>query len=119
MILVPTSQAGQLGMEEFSNAQAGAGGTRLPPDFSLPTVPLPLASQDLTGVGIWGHLLCDKACPPLTDGSLAVTGHCHVHHPLTFSQYSREVGVNKNYYIRRQCLIPVQYTNRAVCSMAL
>lgn len=59
MITVPTLQAGKLGTGELNNclsSTAGNNGGCLPPASSLPAVPLPLASQDLTDVG--GEAIC-------------------------------------------------------------
>lgn len=68
MVIVPTSQGDKLIKTKLT---ARAGETCLPPASSLATVPRRVASQV--------PALC---CPPLTLGSLEVTGHCHVCQPL-------------------------------------
>lgn len=77
MIIVPASRQRDSGRRSSIISKLARGDPASSSLFSAP-VPLPLASQDLAGVGVRGHLLCDDGRPPLTAGGPEVTGHCHV-----------------------------------------
>lgn len=111
-VIAPTSRRVSSGRRSLGIWLSWHGGRSWLPQPFLCPVPLPLASPDLAGVGVWGPLLRDDGCPPLTVGGPEVTGHCRVCHPLRLSQGSWAVDVNKGRCLRSRCCVK---TRRKAC----